>query len=112
MKKLSYNDPEFVRRIMQKQLDIHGAKYEDIIALPEGKMPNGKHWYQHYVFETREQYEEWKEFCIRELRNTRERLSRRDANKMFAWIDLQYGLKHQFIFTWQTSQSAQEQDAD
>lgn len=110
MKKLSYNSDDFLRRVIQKQLDLHGVDFDYIMSLSDGKLPNGKYWYQHYVFETREQYEEWKEFCIRELRNTRERLSKRNANKIFNWIDLQYGLKHQF--TWQTSQSAQEQDAD
>lgn len=87
---------EFLQKLVQKELDLHNAKFEDIQALPDGRMPNGEWWYQHYKFDTREQYHEWKQYCITELRNTRERLSKARAEKVFMWIDLQWGLKHQF----------------
>lgn len=95
-KRLSYNSFEFLQKLVQKELDLHGAKFEYVKSLPEGRMPNGEWWFHHYVFETQEQYEEWKRFCITELRNSRERLSRKKAEDVFRWIDLQWGLKHQF----------------
>lgn len=112
MRKLSYNSIDFIRKVIQKELDLHGAEFDYIMSLKDGRLPNGKFWYQHYVFDTEEQFEEWKQFCLKELRNTRERLSRRNAEKVFTWINLQYGLKQQYLHTWQTSQSAKEQDAD
>lgn len=95
-KRLSYNSAEFLQLLIQKQLDLYNVKFEDVKALPEGKMPNGEWWFHHYTFETKEQYEEWKQFCISELRNSRERLSKKKAEAVFRWIDLQWGLKHQF----------------
>ena len=95
-KKISYNSEEFLTKIIQKQLDLHGAKFEDIKALVDGKLPNGEFWYQHYKFNTKEQFENWKQFCITELRNSRERLSKKRAEEIFIWIDLQWGLKHQW----------------
>ena len=95
-KRLSYNSEEFLKRIIQKQLDLHGVRIEDIMALPDGKVPSGEWWFHHYKFNTVEQYEEWKRFCIHELRNSRERLSRKKAEDVFRWIDLQWGLKHEF----------------
>ena len=95
-KRLSYNSLEFLQKLVQKELDLHGAKFEDIQALPEGRMSNGDFWYQYYKFATKEQYDEWKQFCIAELRNSRERLSKARAEKVFMWIDLQWGLKHQW----------------
>ena len=96
MKKLSYHHEDFLKKVIQKQLDLHNVKFEDIQVLPEGKMPNGTYWFQYYVFETKEQYEDWKQFCINELRNSRERLSKKKAEDVFRWIDFQWGLKHQF----------------
>jgi hypothetical protein len=95
-KRLSCRSEELLIKLIQKQLDLHGAKFEDIKATKDGKLPNGEFWYQHYTFETKEQYEDWKEFCITELRNSRERLSKNRAEEAFRWIDLQWGLKHQF----------------
>lgn len=95
-KRLSYNSIEFLQKLVQRELDLHGAKFEDIQALPAGRMPNGEWWYQHYKFETKEQFDEWKQFCITELRNSRERLSKKRAEEVFKWIDLQWGLKHEY----------------
>ena len=95
-KRISYKSEEFLTRLIQKQLDLHNAKFEDIAALPEGKMPNGSNWYQHYTFATEEQYQDWKQYCITELRNTKERLTKKRAEEVFLWIDLQFGLKHQW----------------
>ena len=95
-KRLSYNSAEFLQLIIQKELDLYGAKFEDIKALPEGRLPSGEWWFHHYTFETKEQYDEWKQFCITELRNSRERLSKKKAEDVFRWIDLQWGLKHQW----------------
>lgn len=95
-KRLSYNSDELLQKLVQKELDLYNVKFEDIVALPEGRMPNGEWWFHHYVFETEEQYNEWKQYCITELRNTRERLSKKRSEDVFRWIDLQWGLKHQF----------------
>lgn len=96
MKRLSYHNAEFLKNLVQKELDLHNAKFEDVQALPEGRMPNGEHWFHYYTFETKEQFEDWKQFCITELRNSRERLSKKRAEEVFRLIDLQWGLKHQF----------------
>ena len=95
-KRISYKSEEFLVKLIQNELDLHGAKFEDVKALPEGRMPNGEWWFTFYKFETKEQYEAWKQFCITELRNSRERLTKKRAQEVFTWIDLQYGLKHQW----------------
>lgn len=95
-KKISYNDLEFVRTLIQKELDIHGAKFEDIQALPEGMLPDGSFWFHFYTFDTPEQYQEWKDFSINQLRNTREKLSKKMAEKVFDMFDLTYGLRRNY----------------
>ena len=95
-KKLSYKSDELLRKLIQNQLDLHGAKFDDVVALPEGKLPNGENWYQHYTFATEEQFNAWKTYCITELRNTKERPSKKRAEEIFMWIDIQWGLKHQW----------------
>jgi len=94
--KLSYKSDEFLIKIIQNQLDLHGAKFEDVKVLPEGRMPNGEWWFTFYKFETKEQHEAWKQFCITELRNSKESLTIKRAEAVFTWIDLQWGLKHQW----------------
>jgi hypothetical protein len=95
-KKISYRDPEFARMLIQKELDFHGASFDEVKDLPDGKI-NGTPWYLFYTFDKPEQYEEWKEFCIKEFMNTRERLSRARAIHEFSWLDLSYGLKQEYL---------------
>lgn len=96
-KKISVQDPEFARRVIQKELDFHGASFDDVKALTDGKLPNGTPWYQHYTFDTPEQYQEWKDFCIAEYRNTKEKYTVTMAEQAFMWLDLTYGLKQTYI---------------
>lgn len=95
-KKISYNSLEFIKKVIQKELDIHGAKFEDIQALPEGMFPDGTFWFHFYTFDNQEQYEEWKKFCIDELRKTREISSKKSAEKVFSFLDLTYGLRRNY----------------
>lgn len=96
--KISYHTEEFLTKVIQKQLDLHGAKYEEIKNMKDGKMPNGEFWYHHYKFETKEQHTEWKKYCIEELRNSKERPTKKRAEQIFMWIDLQWGLKQQWEY--------------
>jgi hypothetical protein len=93
IKKLSYNDLEFIRRVIQKELDFHGVKFEDIQALPDGMLPDGSYWFHYYTFNTPEQHEEWKKYTMDEIKNCRERLNKKEQEQLFSMIDLTYGLR-------------------
>lgn len=53
------------------------------------------HWYQFYTFKSLYEYEEWKAFCIREMKN-KLKITEAQAEKEFAWLNLQYGLKQKY----------------
>lgn len=52
-------------------------------------------WYQAYTFDSPEEYEQWKEFCIN-LFKKELKLSKKKAEEQFMWLDFNYGLKQNY----------------
>lgn len=52
-------------------------------------------WYQFFTFDSPEEYESWKEFCINLFR-TELKLTKKKAEEQFIWLDFNYGLKQDY----------------
>lgn len=53
-------------------------------------------WYQYYTFKTKEQFEDWKTFCI--LKIMKCGYTKEHAEREFAWFNLGYGLKQEYLY--------------
>lgn len=106
-----------IRLCINKQLERHGVTYDDVkkggqyetcfyneieekpkffgLWRTEELVQKSKPWYQYYTFESEQEFNEWKEFCInlfrKELNMTKEK-----AEKEFVLFDLSYGLKQDY----------------
>lgn len=79
--------------LLDKQLEPYGVTWmecEEIHKL------GGKPPYHQYTFKTPEEFEAWKNFCIEQMRNTKEKLSKKRAEKEFYWLQATYGLKEEY----------------
>ena len=52
-------------------------------------------WYQHLTFESEQEFNEWKEFCINLFRKEL-KMSKKAAEAEFDWFNLSYGLKQNY----------------
>ena len=52
-------------------------------------------WFQYYTFKSKEQFEDWKTFCILEM-ISKLKMSKEKAEHEFNWLNLQYGLKQDY----------------
>ena len=98
MKKLKVDDPKVVEIILDKQLEPFGVTMQDMVACPDGRI-EGKFWYQFYTFKTKEEYTAWKDWSLNFLATqVSPKKSKKNWEKEFAWLDLQYGLKRDFEY--------------
>lgn len=105
------NKTELVKLLINQQFKIIGksdvsyddvkigGKFEKIVIkkrklfglIKEVSCP----WYQYFTFDSKEQFEEWRNFCIKQIiRYTNK--SKIAAENEFAWINLAYGLKQNY----------------
>lgn len=54
-----------------------------------------KPWYQYYTFNSEQEFNEWKEFCINLFRKEL-KMSKTKAETEFGWFNLNYGLKQNY----------------
>lgn len=54
-----------------------------------------KPWYQYYTFESEQEFNEWKKFCINLFRKEL-KISKAKAEKEFAWFNLSHRLKQNY----------------
>ena len=54
-----------------------------------------KPWFQFFTFNSKEEYESWKEFCINLFRKEM-KMSKKAAEAEFSQFDLNYGLKQNY----------------
>jgi hypothetical protein len=95
-KKYKLSSTELIDLLIDKELEPYGVTCEEMRALPEGKI-NGVHWYQHYTFNTPEEYNAWKEFCIDILsKQITPKLHKSIVEREFAMLDLMWGLKRNY----------------
>lgn len=95
MSKLSIKSKEFSDMLINKQLEKYGVTVEDIKKLPEHKV-EGELWCLHYTFDSKEEFENWKKFCINAIMKSKENKSKEGAVEWFNWFNLSYGLKHNY----------------
>lgn len=96
-------DDEFLKLIINKELEIAGADitYDDIVE--DGKLPNEErklsNWHDMYSFDTIDQYIEWKNFVLDHFNKWKSgRLSKRYMEEWFSWNSLCYGLRYNFDY--------------
>ncbi len=94
MAKLSIKSKEFSDMLINKQLEKYGVTMQDI---PEDGSVEGEVWYQYYTFDSKEEYESWKNFCVESMMNSKEKLSKAKAAREFAWFNLSFGLKQNYL---------------
>lgn len=106
-----------IRLCVNKQLEKYGLTYDDVkrggsyefyyfYELEEKKkffglwktkklVQKSKPWYQLYIFESEQEFNEWKEFCINLFRKEL-KMSKAKAESEFAWFNLSYGLRQNY----------------
>lgn len=93
---------EVIEACINKKLEPYGITYDDVkkgtrveftdlYKYTEEEVP----WYQQYTFNSKEEYESWREFCINLFRKEL-KMSKAKAEKEFNWFDLNYGLKQNY----------------
>lgn len=106
-----------LRLCMNKQLERYQLNYDDVkkdghceffkvetfIEQPylfglfnyKKKVIKSKPWYQYLTFESEQEFNEWKEFCINLFRKEL-KMSKKPAEIEFNWFNLKYGLKQNY----------------
>lgn len=95
-KKLRVNDPRLGDTLVNKALEKYGVTVDDIKKLPDQSI-NGIPWYQYYTFDSKEEYETWKEWC-RVFLSTQvtPKFTKRDFEMAWSSFDLAVGLKQNY----------------
>lgn len=106
-----------LRLCINKQLKRYGLIYDDVkkggeyefikvetfieqpyffgLFIRKVKIFTHKPWYQCYTFESEQEFNEWKEFCINLFRKEL-KMSKKAAEVEFGWFNLKYGLKQNY----------------
>jgi hypothetical protein len=98
-KKQKYKFPstELVDLIVNKELEKYSVFCKNVKDLPDGRI-NDTNWYDYYTFDTEEEYNNWKEFCLDVLSTqVTPKISKKKAKEEFSMIDLAWGLKHSYV---------------
>ena len=95
-KKYRISGTELSLLLVDKELEPYGVTAQQMIDLPDGKA-NGENWYQYYTFNTPEEFNIWKEFCLDILsNNVTPKLPKKLVESNFAMLDLMWGLKRNY----------------
>ena len=88
-KKYNRSDPEVTIIMIDKALEKHVVKLKDV----KNKDYNGKFWYQHFKFDTYDDYLKWRNWCKDFLMNkVKPSFTEKEFNSYFPWFDMQFGL--------------------
>jgi len=86
---------EAVRLMISKELEKYGV---DCNYVMEHQQIEDIPWYSYYKFDSKEEYAAWRDYCIDLLRNgVKPRHPKQLVERTFAWIDLAYGLKQDYL---------------
>ena len=84
---------EILEMCINKQLEPHSLTYNAVFQKPS---VDGEDWFIYYTFNSKEQFESWKSYCItlfmKELKQTKSQ-----AEREFDWLNLMYGLKQEYV---------------
>lgn len=93
---------QFLFDIIQKELDIVGSglKFKDFNEFVEwARQPEHDHWFSDYEFANKEQFYEWKRYFYDHFYDWQpKRVKKKQLDREFAWVNLQYGLKYGFDY--------------
>lgn len=99
VKKIS--DEQFVLDCINKEFEIIGSNlhwdtFEELSAW--SKLPENEEWYSKYQFDTKEQYETWKEYYLEHFYAWQPKwYSKKVVEKhYFPWFSLQYGFSEKW----------------
>lgn len=93
-KKYKFPSRELVEVLINKELEKYNITMDDILSLPEEQLVEGIPWYNYYTFDSKEEFNTWKEFCIDVLsRQVTPKLSKERINEQFSMLNLGWGLK-------------------
>lgn len=115
MKKYNIKDPELFSILVNKQLEKYHVTVDDILKdkrfirpkytlwykflLKIGFKKPFVEWFRYYTFDTPEEFENWKNFCINFLTTrTMPKMSKKQAETAFAWLNLDVGLKQSYLY--------------
>ena len=90
-KKLNwYKDTDIIlEKMIDAELKSYNIGMKDII--------DSKDWFSKYTFKTKEEYQEWKNYCIDLMtKGITPKRTKKQAEREFMWLDMQYGLKCEF----------------
>jgi hypothetical protein len=94
--KYKQNDPFVVRHLINKELEQYKVDY-DYVNDVNFREKHSCEWYEYYRFNTKQDYDEWKNYCVAFLTtNITPKISKKRALEIFAWLDLMWGLKHNY----------------
>ena len=95
--KKKISDKQFLLDVVNKELEIAGGPhFDDFDTLCQWSKDN-RNWYADYSFKTVDEFLNWKEYFMNHFYDWKpKRYSRTHAEKEFAWINLQFGLKYDF----------------
>jgi len=83
---------EILEACINKELEPYQVTYRQI---KENPLIEGIEWYSHFTFNSKEQFESWKYFCISLFRKELKH-SKKQAEREFDWLNLMYGLKQEY----------------
>lgn len=94
-KKLRRGDPLVAELCINKQLEKYGLSIDNIMDYQEY---NGVPWYQHFTFDSEDEFEQWKGYCIDLLiHGVTPKYTLKSAKTEFSWFNLMYGLKCSYL---------------
>lgn len=98
-KKYKWGDVALTHLMLNKALEKHGVTVEDVKKNQDKiKEEHGLDWYQYYTFDTKEEYDAWKQFCINILlTKVAPKPDRKRVELEFSWFDLSFGLKQTYL---------------
>lgn len=87
---------EVLEACINKELELYNTNIEAVESLTDTGFFNEEiPWYHYYTFNTPEEFNNWKDFCINLFRKEF-KMSKKEAEKEFSWFNLSYGLKQNY----------------
>lgn len=108
---------EVIEACINKELEPYGVTYDDVKKGGEFETcyyseyvtkkwlfglikrttleVKSKPWYRYYTFNSEQEYNNWKKFCINLFRKEL-KMTKAKAEREFGWFDLNYGLKQNY----------------
>jgi len=82
---------EFLHRLLNKSLEPYSVTVQEVHDIEYDGLP----WYQHFTFKTKEEFESWKEYCLKEIKK-RYKINEQLVHMEFNWLNFNYGLKTEY----------------